>query len=199
MPRNASAMHDALPEATLVERARAGDRAAFDALVRRHFGAIDRMLHRLVGNAEDAEDLAQECFVRAHGALGWYRSDAPFEAWLRRIALHLAHDHFRSRARRTARQTEGLEQVPDRAEQRPESEAGRRELSGRLAAAIERLPERLRAALVLRALEGLEYEDVGRATGVTPATARTQVMQARKRLLRALGPWLGTRKEGGAR
>jgi RNA polymerase sigma-70 factor (ECF subfamily) len=192
-------MHDALPEATLVERARSGDRSAYDALVRRHFGAVYRMLHRLIGNAEDAEDLAQECFVRAHGALSWYRSEAPFEAWLRRIALHLARDHFRRRSLRSARQTEELEFVPDRPEQRPESEVGRRELSARLAAAIERLPERLRTPLVLRALEGLEYEDVGRATGVTPATARTQVMQARKRLLRALAPWLGQRKEGGAR
>jgi len=199
MPRNASAMHDALPEATLVERACAGDRAAFDALVRRHFGAIYRMLHRLIGNAEDAEDLAQECFVRAHGALSWYRSEAPFEAWLRRIALHLARDHFRSRARRGARQADELDLVADRPERRPETEAGRRELSSRLAAAIERLPERLRSALVLRALEGLEYEDIGRATGVTPATARTHVMQARKRLLRALLPWLGPRSEGGAR
>jgi RNA polymerase sigma-70 factor (ECF subfamily) len=85
MPRNASAMHDALPEATLVERARAGDRAAFDALVRRHFGAIDRMLHRLVGNAEDAEDLARECFVRAMERSAGTAPTRRSRAWLRRI------------------------------------------------------------------------------------------------------------------
>jgi len=192
-------MQDALPERTLVQQARSGDRRAFDALVRQHFAAVYRMLHRLVGNAEDAEDLAQECFVRAWGALGGYRSEAPFEAWLRRIALHLAQDHFRGRSRRSVGDPGELEAFPDRPERRPESELGRRELSGRLAGAIQRLPERLRAALVLRVLEGLEYDDVGRATGVTSATARTHVMQARKQLLRALAPWLGPRSGGGAR
>ena len=192
-------MHDALPEATLVRQARSGDRAAFDALVRRHFAAVYRMLHRLVGNHEDAEDLAQDCFVRAWGALAWYDDTGSVGPWLRRIALHLAHDHHRRRGRRPSGSDEGLEALPDAAGRGPQGESSRRELGARVRAGIEGLPERLRAAFVLRVLEGLEYEEVGRATGVTPATARTHVMQARKRLVRWLAPWLGSQGEGGAR
>ncbi len=186
-------MHDVLPDGPLVEQARGGDRTAFDELVRRHIPAVYRMLHRLVGNHEDAEDLAQECFVRAWGALALYRSEAPFDAWLRRVALHLARDHFRRSARR-GRAALGAEAAPASAHREPGAELARRELAARLADALRRLPERLRVPLVLRALEGLDYSDVARVTGVTPSTARTQVMQARRRLLRWLSPWLGAER-----
>jgi len=196
MRRTPSAMHEALSEATLVRQARSGDRAAFDALVRRHFAAVYRMLHRLVGNHEDAEDLAQECFVRAWGALAWYDGNAPLGAWLRRIALHLGRDHHRRRGRRPTSSADTLAALPDPTGSGPSVELGHRELGARVAAGIEGLPERLRAPFVLRVLEGLEYDDVGRATGVTPATARTHVMQARKRLARWLAPWLAPSGEG---
>jgi RNA polymerase sigma-70 factor (ECF subfamily) len=192
-------MHEALPEAALVRQARSGDRAAFDLLVRRHFTAVYRMLHRLVGNHEDAEDLAQECFVRAWGGLDGYDDRGDLGPWLRRIALHLARDHHRRRGRRPAASAEGLEALPGAATDEPQRELGRRELGARVRQGIEGLPERLRAAFVLRVLEGLEYDEVGRATGVTPATARTHVMQARKRLLQRLAPWLGARGGGGRR
>jgi RNA polymerase sigma-70 factor, ECF subfamily len=191
MPRTPFAMHAAETDASLIDRARRGEREAFDELVRRHFAPVYRMLHRRIGNHEDALDLAQECFVRAWGALAWYRADAPFGAWLYRVALHLAHDHQRASLRRGARASAFAEQIPATSGD-PSDSLGRRELSERLAAALERLPERLRDALVLRVLEGLEYDDVARVTGVTPATARTHVMQARKRLLQWLGPWLGS-------
>jgi RNA polymerase sigma-70 factor (ECF subfamily) len=188
-------MTEVASDARLVERARAGDRDAFDELVRRHFTPVYRMLHRRIGNHEDAEDLAQECFVRAWGALALYRADAPFGAWLYRVALHLAHDHRRAGARRGAR--EEIFARGRAAEARAAGEElGRRELGARLGAALERLPRRLRDALVLRVFEGLEYEDVARATGVTPATARTHVQQARRKLLRWLEPWLGGEREG---
>jgi len=194
MPRTPPAMTDSASDATLVERARSGDRGAFDELVRRHFTAVYRMLHRRIGNHEDAEDLAQECFVRAWGALALYRADAPFGAWLYRVALHLAQDHRRSGARRDAREEAFARSRPSAA-RAPGEELGRRELGARVRDALERLPRRLRDALVLRVFEGLEYDDVARATGVTPATARTHVHQARKRLLRWLEPWLGGERE----
>lgn len=195
MPRTAPVKPEVESDATLVERARAGDREAFDALVRRHLPAVYRMLHRRIGNHEDAEDLAQECFVRAWGALAFYRADAPFGAWLFRVALHLAHDQRRSHARRGAREEAFARSRPTHA-RAPGEELGRRELGGHVREALGRLPRRLRDALVLRVFEGLEYDDVARATGVTPATARTHVHQARKRLLRWLEPWLGGEREG---
>lgn len=176
----------------LVERARAGDRDAFDELVREHFALVYAMLHRHVGNHEDAEDLAQECFVRAWRSLALYRTDGSFQGWLARIAVHLARDHHRgvSRRPRLASAPPELESFAPARDPGPGETLGQRELGFRLAEALRELPHRLRAALVLRVLEERDYEEVGTALGVTRATARTHVMQARKRLLRWLGPWL---------
>lgn len=172
----------------LLARARAGDAQAFEELVRGEFRRVYALLFRLCGNHEDAEDLAQECFVRAWRSLATLREGEAFSGWLRRIALHLARDHYRARVRRGA--TRELPEDDLRAARVPGDELGGRETMHRLRDALERLPQRLRAPLFLRVLEGLDYDDVASATGVKPATARTQVMHARKLLLRWLGPWL---------
>ena len=175
-------------ERALLERARAGDGQAFDLLVRAHFARVYAVVFRLVGNHEDAEDLAQEAFARAHRSLSAYRGEAAFATWLYRIAVHLARDRFRRAERRPL---EVLLPAPDSAvgPEAPSEELDRRELRRVVADALERLPERLRTPLVLRALEGLDYADVAAATGVTPDTARTQVMQARRALARLLAPF----------
>ena len=180
-------------EAELLRRARAGERAAFEQLAREHFRGVYALLFRLAGNHEDAEDLAQECFLRAWKALGTVRDGEALSPWLRRIALHLARDHFRVRARRGANQPIAEDDRAGRG-RGPGEQLGDRELMRALRAALDRLPQRLRAPLFLRVLEGLEYDDVAREVGVRPATARTQVMQARKLLLRWLGPWLEGRR-----
>jgi RNA polymerase sigma-70 factor (ECF subfamily) len=153
-----------------------------------HYGRIYATAFHLLGNHEDAEDLTQECFVRAHRSLGWFRGEGSFEGWLRTIVVHLALDRRRSHGRRPASEAEsvleGLSGARD-----PEREAGRREMKHLLDAALARLPDRLRVPLVLRVLDGLEYDDVARATGVTPSTARNQVMLARKALMRFLAPY----------
>ena len=183
---------DAQLEAERIRRAQEGDRGAFDALVTDSFGRIYSLLFRMVGNHEDAEDLAQECFVRAYRSLRFYRGDASFATWLYRIALHLARDHQRRGTRRSVvgkLSDEELEKValPWRG---PSEEVTRKELVDSLASAIQQLPHNLRAALVLRILEGLDYDEVARAMGVRPGTARTQVMKARRLLVRTMGPWL---------
>lgn len=180
-----------------LELARAGDRDAFDGLIREHFRAIYSLLFRAVGNHEDAEDLAQECFVRAWSSLHFYRGDTPFLGWLRRIATHLARDHHRRRGRRGVPQGLDDSVEPSGGSSEPVEALGQRELVAGLGRAIERLPDSLRSALVLRVLEGLEYRDVADAAGVNEGTARTQVMKARRMLMRWLRPWLGTHREGG--
>jgi RNA polymerase sigma-70 factor (ECF subfamily) len=186
------------PESDFVRRAREGDLAAFDALARAHFKRVYSFTHRLIGSHEDAEDLAQECFVRAWRALPHYREEAAFATWLCRIALHLAQDHRRAGARRAVA-------IPIEHGDRPSSEASpaealtRAELSQEVARALDRLPPRLRAALVLRAIEGREYDEVAEITGVKSATARTHVMQARRLLQRALSRWLSRDREEGSR
>ncbi len=184
-------------EEPLVTRARGGDRGAFELLVRGHFRRIHGVLFRLVGNAEDAEDLAQETFVRAHRSLEHLRDPAGFGAWLLRIAVHLARDQRRARGRRpaTVPYPEDLGAGADGAARvEGAGELDARELRARLDAALDALPERQRDAFTLRVLEELDYELVGPALGVTPKSARTLVSKARRLLLRRLGPWLG---EGG--
>ena len=183
-------------EQALIERARGGEQGAFDELVRRHFARVYGLLFRLVGNHEDAEDLAQESFVRAHRSLAWFHGQSSFATWVWRIALNQAQDHRRRRGAGPAiGPLEGEESAREGAcEAGPSEAVQERELKAGLERALERLPERLRNALVLRVFEGLEYEEVARVTGVTPQTARTHVMKARRALVRWLEPWL----EGGS-
>lgn len=193
-------------EEVLVARAREGDGDAFEALVRRYFARVHAFLFRLVGNHEDAEDLAQECFVRCHRALGWLRGEGAFSTWVYRIALHLSRDHMRATGRRrravelASNEAREREAEPVRAELRgaagrgPSDEASRREFLAGLEGALERLPHRLRAAFVLRTFEDLSYEDVGRVLGITSGTARVHVMKARRLLSRWMEPWIGRRR-----
>ena len=193
MERTTKAMQGAaVPEAVLIERARGGDGEAFERLVQLHLPRVYGLLFRLAGNHEDAEDLAQECFVRAWRSLEHYRGDGLFSTWLYRVALHLARDHFRA-ARRRRDATLALVSEPRPAgSAAPGDRLARRELLLLVDRALQRLPHRLRSALVLRVFEGLEYDEIAQITGVTPGTVRAHVMQARKLLLRSLEPWLGS-------
>ncbi|MEM7306831.1 MAG: sigma-70 family RNA polymerase sigma factor [Planctomycetota bacterium] len=177
-------------EKALLERARTGDREAFDQLVRAHFPRVYAVAFRLVGNHEDAEDLAQDAFVKAHRALSWYRGEGAFATWIYRIVVHLARDRFRRVERRPV-EAALVAPVESRAGGGPAEELDRRELQRVLLDSLRRLPERLRTPLVLRTMEGLDYRDVAEATGVTPDTARTQVMKARRALARVMRPFLG--------
>ena len=176
-----------LDQQALIREATRGNAGAYEELVRTHYRRVHGTAFRLVGNHEDAEDLTQECFLRAHRSLHWFRGDGAFAGWLRRILIHLVRDRFRREGRRP---DDGppLASLPEIAtEDGPGHEARQRELSRILGGAIERLPDHLRIALVLRTREGLPYADIAEATGVTAATARTQVMKARRTLLRQLG------------
>ncbi len=174
------------------ERAPVDDREAFAELVRRHYSSVRATAFRLVGNPEDADDLAQDCFVRAFRALRWFRGESPLSIWLRRIVVHLARDRFR-RERRAQELPLPCGDGEPRTEFGPPSAAGGREFAYLVAEAIDRLPENLRIALLLRTREELCYEEIAQATGFTAATCRTQVMKARRALLRTLGPYLDRR------
>jgi RNA polymerase sigma-70 factor (ECF subfamily) len=183
------------PEAVPLEhewitRARAGDRAAFDQIVRLHFQAVNSFLLRIANQREDAEDLAQETFVRAHASLAEFRGDARFSTWLLRIAWHLARDEKRRTSRRG--RMLGLDSAAESVDRAPapHETSAQREITERIRAAVQELPLRLRAALVLRSIEGREYDEIARIVGARPATVRTQVMQARRELARRLGPLL---------
>jgi len=181
---------DAEDEAQALALARSGDLDAFDRLVRLHFPRVYALLFRMIGNHEDAEDLAQDCFLKAQRSLQHFRGESSFGTWLFRIAVHRSRDHFRGRSR-------GLQPVPLPVEERepaspretPVGASVQRELQAGLRAALERLPHKHRVALVLRTQEGLDYDDIAAVLECTPQTARVHVMKARRRLERWLRPY----------
>ncbi len=182
-----------------LERARRGDRAAFSDLIRIHRPRVQRVALRLVGNHEDAEDVAQEAFVRAWRGLDTFRETeraaSAFSSWLLGITVHLSRDLQRARGRRpedaaaSLLDDQGSDQLAGTA-RTPSALSAEAETRRRVELAIAALPERLRVPFVLRALEGQSYDDIARITGMRAATVRTQMVQARRALRRMLGPLL---------
>jgi RNA polymerase sigma-70 factor (ECF subfamily) len=171
-----------------------GDRAAFGRLVEMHFGGIYGLLFRMVGNPEDAEDLAQEVFVRAWKSLGSISEGEALRPWLTRIAVNLFYDHLRKRGRGLrVVELDPLAADPGGRELEPFEELDAREAQALLGAAIERLPERLQAAVILRVVEGRSYTEVATAMGLKQQTVRGQVAQGRRLLMRFLKPWFTNR------
>ncbi len=188
-----------------VARAAQGDRSAFAALIRVFRPEVQRVALRLVGNHEDAEDLAQESFIRGWRGLTRFTADctSPEGAaerlgpWLLGITVHLARDLQRKRSRAPRREAAAValqltESLAAKAADGPEAQGKHRETQALLDAALASLPERLRTAIVLRAFEGLDYATIAEITGLRAATVRTQVVQARRALKRILGPALDT-------
>jgi RNA polymerase sigma-70 factor (ECF subfamily) len=177
---------------SLARAALRGERPAFERLVERYLDRTLRICLRLVGNVEDAEDAAQETFARAWARLSSFAGQSTFGTWLTSIALRLCSDVERARRSRRRRHTElpdGFDldrELASRSARRPDVHAEQREALRNVEAALARLPRRLRAALTLRTLEGMEYEDVGRALGTSVRSARLYVWEARQRLAREL-------------
>lgn len=157
------------------------------------FDRVHAYLLRLVGDAHLAEDLAQEVFLQVHRALPDYDPARDPRPWLFTIATNKLRDHWRSRAARNGERELSLddEELGARAawfEQAPEAAASEEELAAAVRAAIEALPEGLRAALVLRLEEGLSFEDVGRVLGRNEVAARKRYSRALAALRARLGP-----------
>jgi len=150
-----------------------------DATVRGREAQVLRIAYRMLGNWADAEDVAQESFVRLHRhGLGAFSDDAALGAWLCRVTANLCLDRLRTRARwRTA-------ELPERAapDVSAESDALRDEQKRLLMEALARLPERERAAVVLREIEGLSTAETAAAMGSTEVTVRSQISKALGRL-----------------
>lgn len=176
----ASRMGDS--DETLVWQSLKGDPAAFESLVRNHQRMIHSLTYRMTGSLADAEDLAQETFVRAHEQLWQYRSTAKFSTWLYRIAVNLCLNWRQREHRRLA--VHAL-WASDTAAARPEAGADsgeRSELSERAQAALLRLPARQRAAVVLTVYDGLNHAEAAKALGCSETTVSWRVFAARRKL-----------------
>lgn len=174
-------------ERALVERARRGDHAAYEALVREHEQAAFRVAYVVLGSATDAEDVAQEAFVKAYRALGSFRAGAPFRPWLLRIVGNEARNHRRASGRRAFHQFRAHLLEPALTEDAAEDELMRRESRRCLLAALGRLPDGERAAIVARYVVGLTDAETAAALGVPRATVKMRAWRALGKLRRELG------------
>ncbi len=176
----------------LAEAASRGDRVAFDQLVDRYLDRTLRICVRLLGNYEDAEDAVQETFARAWSRLKSFAGRSTFGTWVTTIALRHCTDVDRARKSRRRHVRElpaDFDADRDGAASRaatPPRAVEQRELLLQVEGALARLPTRLRTALTLRTIEGLEYEEVARTMGTSIRSARLYVWEARQRLTREL-------------
>ena len=178
-----------MTDEALVRQFQRGDEAAFDELVERHRARIYGLVCRLAGTGE-AEDLAQDVVGAAYKSLGSLRGDAAFGTWLYRIAIHTCSHHLR---RKRPESLELDETQPDgRREGNPEARAMQRELQGVVRRAIDRLPYKLRAVIVLRDMHGMSYEEIAGVVGCPIGTVRSRVHYATQRLATQLRPYVET-------
>jgi RNA polymerase sigma-70 factor (ECF subfamily) len=174
-------------ERELVERARAGDHDAYARLMRQHEQPAFRVAYVIVGSAADAEDVAQEAFVKAYRALGRFRAGSPFRPWLLRIVGNEARNHRRAAGRRTFHQHRAQLLEPVVADDEPANAVLAGEDRSRLFAALGALREAERQAIVARYFIGLTDAEAGSALGVPRATVKMRAWRGLEKLRRALG------------
>ncbi len=175
-------------EAGLVRRAQGGEAAAFTAIVRAYQRSVWRVAWSLTRNAADADDLAQETFVRAWQALPRFRVGEPLYPWLARIAMNLAFSLHRRRRRRPESALEPLVEAGRQwsGTEDPERDAAERERAERLARAFAELSEEHQAVLALRVVEDLSYEEIAGTLHVPVGTVMSRLSRARAELRRRL-------------
>jgi RNA polymerase sigma-70 factor (ECF subfamily) len=166
-----------------IEACRQGEREAFDRLVERYQRDVYRLCYRYVNNHQDANDMAQEAFLKAYRALSTFRGDSAFSTWLYRIAVNTC---LNFRAARRLPQEELSEHVADGATgvaERLQAD----ERSARVREAVARLPKKQRATLILKIYHDLTHEEVARALGASVGTVKANLFHALGNLRKLLG------------
>jgi RNA polymerase sigma-70 factor (ECF subfamily) len=171
---------DDQPEATLIEQARAGDEAAFEELMRRYKRPVLNFIYRLVNDAGEADDIAQEVFVRVYQNLCDYSPRMRFSTWLFALARNAAIDHLRWRKRHP---TVPLDSVPDPTTLTDVAdEVNAHEIGTQVAAAIGSLPEDQRTALVLAEYHGLSYAEIAEIMRCSEKSVESRLYRAKQTL-----------------
>jgi RNA polymerase sigma-70 factor (ECF subfamily) len=180
---------------SLVRRVQSGDKGAFDALVRKYQHKLVKLVMRYVRNPAEAEDIAQEAFIKAYRALPQFRGDSAFYTWLYRIAINTAKNAVVSRDRSPIEynidRNDATEESYDmqgrmKDSETPEGLVLTDEIRRTVNAAIEALPEDLKTAIVLRELDGLSYEEIAAAMDCPVGTVRSRIFRAREAIDRRL-------------
>ena len=171
-------------EQELVQRARDGDDAAFEDLVRVHQRSVYAFIYRMSGDAEVTADVIQTAFIKAYRGMGRFRGESSFRTWLYRIAVNTFRNHVRSESRQRHLQLD--DNIPASDEGALELIAGRQERA-LLWEAVKALPARQREALVLRVQEGYRFSDVARIMKCSVGAAKANYHQAVRKLKAAIG------------
>jgi RNA polymerase sigma-70 factor (ECF subfamily) len=172
-----------LDESDLIDRAKRGDTHAYEELVYAHQGIAFRTAYVIVGNAADAEDAAQDGFVKAWRALGRFREGAPFRPWLLQIVANEARNRRRSAGRRAHLALRAATEQPSGdAAPSPEASLLSAEMRGVLLAAVNELPEDQRVVIALRFFAGLSEHEVAEALSLPEGTVKSRSARALDRL-----------------
>jgi RNA polymerase sigma-70 factor (ECF subfamily) len=174
---------DPLNERELVERCRAGDEAAFQALIDRYKDLVFALIARTVQNRSRAEDLAQDVFLRIHRGLPYFRGEARLSTWIYRIVANVC---LQEQARPPAAESLDDERTRARLASNTDRQFGDLELRDRLEKAIARLPPNYRLLIAAHYLDGVHYEDLADALRLPLGTVKTQLHRAKQQLRRLL-------------
>ncbi len=192
-----SSESQAASDQVLVKRVQAGDKQAFDLLVKQYQHKIIGLIGRYVYDPHEAMDVAQEAFIKAYRALPGFRGDSAFYTWLYRIAINTAKNHLVSRSRRPPDvdvDVDDAHYIDTGSDLRdlesPESALYRDELERVVKTTLDRLPEDLRVALTLREFEGMSYEDIANVMECPVGTVRSRIFRAREAIDKEIAPLL---------
>ncbi len=190
-------MGESVTDKQLVERVQHGDKKAFDLLVLKYQQRIINLVSRFVYNSSDAQDIAQEAFIKAYRALPNFRGESAFYTWMYRIAVNTAKNHLAVKSRRPLESSQDIDEVEQiggdhtlRHEETPEHLLLRDEIQETVLNSIEALPEDLKIAITLREVEGLSYEDIASAMDCPIGTVRSRIFRAREAIDKELKPLL---------
>lgn len=171
-----------MDERELIDRVLAGDPSAERALYDAHVDRVFRLVYRMAGDLDRAQDYTQETFIRAFSRLRDFRGEAKLATWLGSIAISITLNGLR-KVRRLAQREIGLDDATRATRSVVEAEP---DLRTRLSQAIDALPEGYRAVFLMHDVEGYTHEEIGASLGVHPGTSKAQLFRARARLREAL-------------
>lgn len=181
-------------DSELVQRAKNGDKTAFDMLVRKYQHRIAAVVSRFVRDYAECQDVVQDSFIRAYKSLSGFRGDSQFYTWMYRIAVNTAKNHLSSKKRRPSFDVEldDAENIDGgiyiQNNDTPEHELLRDEIAQVVTRALELLPEDIRQAITLREMEGLSYEEIADVMNTPVGTVRSRIFRAREAIDARLRP-----------